>query len=179
MKKNWLKFALGWAVVFAFRLLPFRAPNVEPVLAVAMPFAKGYGAFGGFLFGFLSIVLFDVATGMVGIWTAVTAIAYGLVGAGAYFFLKSREPRAKNFVIYGIIGTIFYDAATGLTIGPIFFGQPFMAALVGQIPFTLAHLAGTIVFSLVASPLLYRWVVMNRKLEAGVVFSKLFGASRA
>ena len=177
-KKNWLKFAIGLAGVFLVRLIPFRAPNVEPVLAVAMPFAKQYKYVGAFFFGFLSILIFDIVTNEVGIWTPITAVAYGIVAAGAYPFLRKRTPTAGNFAAYGVIGTLVYDALTGLTIGPIFNGQSFMGALMGQIPFTLAHLAGTIVFSFAFSPLLYRWVVMNKQLEADTVFSKLFGTSR-
>ena len=39
-QKNWVKFIIGWAAVFLARLLPFRPPNVEPVLATLMPFSK-------------------------------------------------------------------------------------------------------------------------------------------
>jgi len=142
---------------------------VEPVLAIAMPFSKQYKWLGGFLFGFLSIALFDLATGKAGVWTLITSAAYGLVGLCAYWFLKSRPPTAWNFLKFGVIGTILYDALTGLTIGPIFWGQPLADAVVGQIPFTLMHLAGAVVFSLVLSPIVYRWVVMNRRFEFGGV----------
>jgi hypothetical protein len=40
-----------------------------------------------------------------------------------------------------------------------------MVALVGQIPFTLLHLAGTVVFATLLSPVLYRWVVQNEVFE--------------
>ncbi|KKW15701.1 MAG: hypothetical protein UY56_C0028G0008 [Parcubacteria group bacterium GW2011_GWA1_50_14] len=178
MKKNWFKFVIGWVAVFAFRLIPFRLPNVEPVLAVAMPFAKQYKYLSAFCFGFLSIALFDVAVGKVGMWTWITAVTYGLVAAGAYPFLKNRAPSALNFAAYGMIGTIVYDAITGVAMGPILYGQPFMEALVGQIPFTLWHLGGTLVFSLVISPVFYRWVVLNRQLE-GQALLKLFSLGRA
>ncbi|MEK7107312.1 MAG: hypothetical protein AAB899_03955, partial [Patescibacteria group bacterium] len=54
------------------------------------------------------------------------------------------------------------------TIGPIFQGQPFMVALTGQIPFTLMHLLGTVVFATLLSPSLYRWVVTNESLEVSI-----------
>ena len=69
-----LKFVIGWAAVFLFRLIPFRPPNFEPMLAVVMPFSKRYGIVGSFLFGFLGIVLFDAITSGWGSWTAVTAV---------------------------------------------------------------------------------------------------------
>lgn len=162
---GWLKFLLGWVAVFLFRLIPFRPPNVEPMLATIMPFSKRYGIVGSFLFGFLGIVLFDAVTSGWGIWTAVTAIAYGFLGLGARLFFKNRDASVGNFLKFGIVGTILYDAATGLTIGPLFEGQSFMLALTGQIPFTLMHLAGTIVFAIFLSPAIYRLVVQNETFE--------------
>src|SRR3990170_1135723 len=141
------KFIIGWTAVFLFRLIPFRPPNFEPMLATIMPFSKRFGLLGSFLFGFLGIVLFDAVTSGWGIWTAVTAIAYGMLGAGSCLFFKNREATVKNFLSFGVMGTLFYDAVTGLTIGPIFQGQPFIVALSGQIPFTLMHLLGTVVFA--------------------------------
>lgn len=157
-----LKYLIGWGLVFLARLFPWRPPNMEAVLAVSMPFAKHFGALGAFLFGALSIVLFDLATTKVGLWTLITALAYGALGIGAHFFFKHRESSARNYVLYAIPATILYDAATGLSIGPLFFGQPFMEALAGQIPFTLWHLAGNIVFAALLSPLVYRLVATNQ-----------------
>lgn len=162
---GWLKFFIGWSAVFLFRLIPFRLPNVEPLLATVMPFSKRFGPLGSFLFGFLGIALYDAVTSGWGVWTLVTALTYGSVGLAAHFFFKNRSASVKNFLRFGIVGTLFYDAVTGLTIGPIFQGQSFMLALVGQIPFTLLHLLGTIVFATVLSPVLYRWVVQNDVLE--------------
>lgn len=162
---GWLKFVIGWTTVFLFRLIPFRLPNVEPMLATVMPFSKRFGPLGSFLFGFLGIALYDAITSGWGIWTLITAVAYGALGIGSYAFFKNRDASVKNFLTYGIPATIFYDAVTGLTIGPIFSYQPFMVALVGQIPFTIFHLLGTVIFSVALSPALYRWVVKNEVFE--------------
>ena len=35
--KNWVKYAIGFVVCFAIRLVPFRPPNVEPVMTATMP----------------------------------------------------------------------------------------------------------------------------------------------
>ena len=169
---GWLKFIICWIVVFLFRLIPFRPPNFEPMLATIMPFSKRFGLLGSFLFGFLGIVLFDAVTSGWGIWTAVTAVAYGILGIGSQLYFRNREASVRNFLSFGIVGTIFYDAVTGLTIGPIFQGQSFMLALTGQIPFTMMHLLGTIVFATLLSPALYRWVVQSEKLELRVVLPK-------
>lgn len=174
IRSGFIKLAIGWIAVFLIRLIPFRPPNFEPMLAAMMPYAKGYGALGGFAFGFLGIFVFDLATSGIGLWTLITAVAYGALGIGAYFFFRNRAASTVNFVGFGVIGTVLYDAATGLTIGPIFYGQPFMEALIGQIPFTLNHLLGTVIFSIVMSPALYWWVVSNEALE----FSALSKLSR-
>jgi len=63
---GWVKFLIGWIVVFGIRLIPFRVPNVEPLTATQMPFAKKFGGIGGFVFGFVSILIFDLATSGVG-----------------------------------------------------------------------------------------------------------------
>ena len=170
---GWLKFVIGWSAVFLFRLIPFRPPNVEPLLATLMPFSKRYGLAGSFFFAFFGIVLFDAVTSGWGIWTLVTALSYGALGLAAHLFFKDREASVKNFLRFGIVGTIAYDAATGLTIGPLFTGQPFMVALIGQIPFTLLHLAGTVVFATFLSPVLYRWVVQNERFELTFLKNRL------
>ena len=168
MKKNWIKYTISFVSVMAVRLMPFRAPNVEPIMAVIMPFGKIYGGFMSFVFGFLSIVLYDSVTSGLGIWTFVTALAYGLVGLGSQFYFKKRSGW-KNYASYAIIATIFYDAITGLTIGPLFFHQSFIISLVGQIPFTVLHLLGNVSFAIVLSPVIERWVMKPERKVAEVV----------
>lgn len=160
-----VKYVIGFAIVFAIRLLPFRPPNVEPVMATLMPFSKRYGALGAFLFGFMAIVLFDAVTSGIGMWTWITATAYGLVGVGGATFFKNRAGSRKNYVLFAVLATLLYDAVTGLSVGPLFFGQPFMAALVGQIPFTAMHLAGNLVLATILSPLVDRFVVRNPRMH--------------
>lgn len=168
-----IKMTLGWIAVFLVRLFPWRPANMEPVLATMMPFAKQYGPSGAFIFGAMSIVLFDIAVGNIGQWTAITALAYGLVGVGAWYFLRNRTPGALTWTTYGVIGTLAYDALTGLTVGPLMFGQSFREAVIGQIPFTLMHIASTVTLSLTLSPAIHRWVTTNNALELSSVQSKL------
>lgn len=149
--------AIVFAACLLFRLLPFRAPNFEPILASQMPIAKEFGGLAGFIFGVLSILVFDIATGTLGQWSLITAFAYGMLGFGAWLYLKNHS-KTKHFVYFAVVGTLFYDAATGLTIGPLFFHQPFAAAALGQIPFTLMHLVGNVALSFVWSPLLVKWL---------------------
>ena len=175
LRSGWVKFVIGWIVVFVIRLVPFRPPNIEGVLATTMPFGKRFGWFGGFLFGFFSIALFDTAVGKVGIWTFITAAAYGALGIGAHFYFRNRASKAGNYVVYAVIATLLYDATTGLSVGPLFFGQPFMEALIGQIPFTFWHLAGNVTFAALLSPALYRWVAVNPVLETDTLFARRTG----
>lgn len=167
-----LKYIIGWAVVFIFRLIPFRPPNVEPVMATLMPFSKKYGAIVGFAFAFLSIFLFDLVTSGIGMWTWITACAYGALGLWAYYYLRNKKGTAKDFVTFSIFGTLIYDAITGLSIGPLLFGQSFMEALIGQVPFTVWHLAGNIAFAAIISPAFYRWIVQSEKLELAFLKTK-------
>jgi len=164
-KKNWFKFTIGFIVCLLIRLIPFRPPNIEPILATQMPFSKAYGAYFGFLFAFLSIVLYDLVTGTLGIWTLLTAGTYGVLGLWAAYYFKTRQASASNFAVFAIMGTIFFDVITGLSIGPLFFHQSFYSALVGQIPFTLLHLLGNVSFALFLSPVIYRLVLKNKNFE--------------
>jgi energy-coupling factor transport system substrate-specific component len=172
---KYIKYIISFVLVLVFRLLPFRAPNIEPVMAVASPLGKKLGGFAGFIFGFLSIVIYDFLTTKVGIWTIITAFAYGAVGFGAYYFMKNKTGW-KNYATYAFFSTIIYDAITGLTIGPLFFNQSFAVSLVGQIPFTALHLLGNVSFAIILSPAIEYWfkksgVVEKEKKVAGVFVS--------
>lgn len=152
-----VKLAMSWLVVFLIRLIPLRLPNVEPTLAGAMPVSKRFGAVASFVFAFASIALYDLVTSSIGAWTYVDAFAYGAVGVASALYFKNHEASRLNFVGFGVAGTLAYDALTGLTVGPLAYHQPFMAALIGQIPFTLWHVAGTVVYALLLSPVLSAW----------------------
>src|ERR1035437_10151051 len=162
MKKNWLKYTIAFISVFALRMIPFRAPNVEPIMAVIMPFGKVYGGVMSFAFGALSIVIYDSVTSGVGIWTLITAFVYGVIGYGTQIFFKNRSGW-KSYATYAVIATIFYDAITGLTIGPLFFHQSFMLSLAGQIPFTALHLLGNVSFAIILSPVIEMWAKKSEK----------------
>jgi len=163
--KNYFTYSLGFIFCFLLRLIPFRPPNIEPLLATQMPFSKSYEKLAGFSFGFFSIILYDMFTGRVGMWTLITGLVYGSLGLFASMYFKNKENTGWNYAKFAFLATIFYDAVTGLTIGPIFFHQSFMNSLIGQIPFTLLHLAGNVGFAFVFSPLIYKYVIENKKFE--------------
>lgn len=168
--KKWLKYTIGFLAVLITRLIPFRAPNLEPVMAVIMPFGKVYGGLMAFIFGVMSIVVFDSFTSGLGIWTVVTGLAYGLIGLGSYFYFKNHSGR-KSYALYAFVATIVYDCLTGLTIGPLFFHQSFLASVIGQIPFTVIHLLGNVSFAMIISPIVEGWIV-KEKVTSNVVLKE-------
>lgn len=161
MKKQF-KYIVIFLSAFAVRLIPFRAPNVEPLMASIMPLSKKFTKFASFFFGFASIFLYDLVTSGIGVWTIFTALAYGLLGLGASYYFENKSGW-KSYATYAFLGTIIYDMVTGLTIGPIFFGQSFMVSLIGQIPFTAMHLIGNVSFAIVLSPVIEKWLVKEEK----------------
>jgi uncharacterized membrane protein len=83
--KNKVKIFIVFIGCLLFRLIPLRAPNVEPIMASIMPVGRKFGALAAFLFGFASIFLYDLLTHF-GAWTWITAITYGLTAS--FFILK-------------------------------------------------------------------------------------------
>lgn len=161
MKKQF-KYTVIFLSAFALRLIPFRAPNIEPLMASIMPISKKFTKFTTFFFGFASIFVYDLVTSGVGVWTVFTAIAYGMLGVGASYYFKNRSGW-KSYASYAIVGTIVYDLVTGLTIGPIFFNQSLLVSFIGQIPFTLMHLLGNVSFAILVSPVLEKWIIKSEE----------------
>ena len=154
--KNKLKIFTIFLSCLLFRLLPLRAPNVEPIMASIIPISRKYGAVLGFLFGFLSIYLYDLLTNF-GPWTWVTGLSYGAIGAISIFYFKKAKTSAFNFALFSFFATIAYDLITGILFAPMF-GQNMWNAFIFQIPFTALHLAGNIGFALTLSPLINKWL---------------------
>jgi uncharacterized membrane protein len=125
-------------------------------MASILPLGRKYGHLVGFLFGFLSIFLYDSITHF-GSWTWIAGITYGLIGVVSTFYFSKFKSSVFNFVIFAFIATIAFDLITGVLFAPIF-GQTIFNALVLQIPFTILHLAGNIGFALTLSPILSRWL---------------------
>jgi energy-coupling factor transport system substrate-specific component len=172
-KKNYFKVALIFVLCLLARLIPFRMPNVEPILAATMPIGRVSGAFLGFSFAILSILLFDVITGTLGVQTFFTALSYGLIALWSVSYFKKREGTAFDYARFAIMGTLVYDALTGLTVGPLFFHQSFLSSLIGQIPFTAFHLLGNTIFALILSPAIYNFMIKKKKKESVSIISLL------
>ncbi|MEI8174570.1 MAG: DUF6580 family putative transport protein [bacterium] len=157
------KFFLILLFCLLVRLIPFRVPNIEPILATMMPTSRAYGVLAGFSFAVLSILFYDILTGTLGIQTFFTTLAYGVLGLWAGYYFKKNTVNTSDYVRFAIIGTLIFDALTGLSVGPIFFHQSFMESLIGQIPFTALHLLGNITFALILSPAVYKFLIKKRE----------------
>ncbi|MBN1385768.1 hypothetical protein JW968_02195 [Candidatus Woesearchaeota archaeon] len=170
--KNLAKYVIGLLTVLLLRLMP-HPPNVEPIMATMMPFAKRWGWMSGLVFTSLAMLLFDLITRTIGVWSILTIGTYCLISSCAGIYLKQRENKIRYYVGFAIIGTIIYDAITGIGTGMIFFNQSFMDTLIGQIHFTLYHLAGNVLLSATLSPLLYKWALDNPNLETEAIMAKI------
>jgi hypothetical protein len=71
-------------------------------------------------------------------------------------------------VRFAIVGTLFFDAVTGLTVGPMFFHQSFISTFVEQIPFTALHLLGNVTFAIILSPAIYNFMIKKKKFMVNV-----------
>ncbi|PIZ85952.1 hypothetical protein CO033_00130 [Candidatus Nomurabacteria bacterium CG_4_9_14_0_2_um_filter_32_10] len=158
--QNKLKVFIIFFGCLLFRLIPLRAPNVEPIMASIMPLGRKYGALWGFLFGFLSIIVYDILTHF-GAWTWITAITYGVIGAVSSVYFNKFKASVFNFAVFAFFATIVFDLVTGVLFAPMF-GQSVLNAFVMQIPFTALHLAGNIGFALTLSPLINKWFVSEQ-----------------
>jgi uncharacterized membrane protein len=166
------KYVVGFLGTLIFRLMSpfFGLWNISPLMATELAGAKAYGPWVGGLYGALSMALVDVLMGKVGSWTIVTSITYGLVGVLGAFYLRERQASRSNFIITSIVGTLFFDLITGVLMGPILFGGSFALAAIGQVPFTLRHLAGNVFFAAVLAPWFYRQIMNNPKWELRQIF---------
>ncbi len=167
---NVFKYMIGLVVVILLRLVP-HPPNVEPIMTAMMPFAKRWGVLSGAFFAAASIIIYDLVTGTLGSWTLITLSTYALLGGLAGLFFAKKENTLKNYVIFAVFATLIYDAITGIAMGVLIYHMPFEETLIGQIPFTVNHLLGNIVFAIVLSPVIFRWVVENPKIETWALLS--------
>jgi hypothetical protein len=151
--------ALRWVRIF---------PNNDPIMAVMLPCAKR-GRVAAVAFPVVAMVLFDILSRRVGIWTAVTAGTYGLLGLGFSFAYSALGKRGRRigpatFLVSGVVGVLVFDFITGPILSSAMFRMSFAQAFVGQIPFTLKHLASVSAYTVVVSPVLDR---LLREVERG------------
>lgn len=130
-----------------------------------MPMATSFGMLTNLIWIVSGMVIYDAVTSGVGAWTWETAFAYGLVSIAASLYFKKFKANRTRYVGFALVATLFYDALTGVTFGPLFHHQSFMIALSGQIPFTLAHLASNFLLAAFLAPIIQKWLIENPALE--------------
>jgi len=168
-----LKYILSILFCNGYRLLRF-IPNNDPIMGCMLPFARQGKWWQAALFALITMVSFDIITMRVGIWTLVTGLTYAGLGLGFHLTYKRiGKVKLKHYLGSGIVGVLIFDFVTGVLFGPAMFGMSFMQALVGQIPFTLMHLATVTGFVLIITPILDRAIISNPSLEDHAVFNKL------
>jgi len=109
-------------------------PNVEPIMATMMPFSKKWGWISGFVFVVLAMVTFDIITRTLSVWSLLTIGMYALIAVGAGFYFKNKKSSVLNYVGFSIVGTLLYDAVTGIGYGVFLFKQSLVTTLMAQIP---------------------------------------------
>ena len=145
---------LGFTGAMLYRLIPFRPPNVEPLMSVMMPFSKKAGKFELFSFAFLSIFIYDFFTAGIGTYTITAGVCYGILGIWSSSYFSNRKFSSKNYFFCSSMGIIFFDVVTGVILGPFLGGSSYYVAFIGQIPFTALHLMGGALFAITVSPFL-------------------------
>jgi len=175
-------FGVGLGMSTALRLARF-FPNNDPIMAVTLPYAKR-GRVAALAFPVVAMVLFDLLSGKVGVWTLVTAGTYGALGLGFSFLYKALAERGRavgpmTFFLSGIAGVLVFDFVTGPILSSALFRMSFAQAFVGQIPFTLKHLVSVSIYTVVISPLV-DWALGGiERLERAVQKRLALAISRA
>ncbi len=148
------KYAGGLAFCTLYRLLRI-FPNNDPIMGFALPYARKNKWWQALLFPVLAMVSFDIITMRVGVWTIGTAGTYGLLGLLFWkYFQTKKRVGLKTYAGASIVGVLIFDLITGPIMSSAMFGMPFAIAFVGQIPFTMAHLASATGFTVLVAPVL-------------------------
>jgi hypothetical protein len=163
------KFVIGILLSNIIRLFRF-IPNNDPIMAIMLPYAKSDKKYKAVLFPFITMVSFDLITGMLGVWTLVTALTYaGLGFLFTQYFFKEKKISIFKYLKGGIIGVLIFDFITGPIMSSFMFQMSFIEAFLGQIPFTLMHLLTVGIFIVVITPLYDKHVLENQSLTDNFV----------
>lgn len=122
------------------------------------------------------MILFDFMTLKVGVWTIGTALVYGLIASIFSMYLsKLKKVSLGRYGVMSVVGILAFDFLTGPVMSSYMFRIPFEIALLGQIPFTLLHLASGVTLTLllvqVLDPDLRMNIIKNFSLKQLLNFS--------
>ena len=145
------KYLIGFILTMVFRL--FRVfPNADPIMGFVVPAAKREPIWKSALFAFSAILLFDVITNAVGIWTVVTSLTYGAVAVMISIIIRNRKATLPKYIGVGALGVIVFDVITGPLMSTFIFDMPLWASTLGQIPFTVMHLISVVFMVTIIAP---------------------------
>lgn len=154
-----------------------KAAGAPPNVEMLMPFVLAAGLVGGPVYGFtvgLAVrATYDVYQGWMGPWTLLTAPSYAVVGllVGLAGNRWKSWNRTRMMMLAGVV-TLVYDILTMLLFG-IPFGIPFWALVAGQIPFSISHVIGNMLFCFLFAPsaagVLHELVFVGKDASAAVV----------
>ena len=166
------KFLLGIVFCNLYRLLR-SIPNNDPIMGLMLPYARQEKWWTAALFAFITMISFDMLTGMIGVWTIVTAVTYAGLGIAFNRFYRGRTITMKTYLLSGVAGVLIFDFITGPIASSFMFNMPFWVAFAGQIPFTALHLGSVSFFVFFLVPLLDKQLVNNSQLEDAPLMRKL------
>jgi len=146
-------------------------PNVEGLMPFVLALGLVFGPVYGFVNGLLIRALYDGYLSWAGPWTVFTSLSYGVVGLLAGFAGRFKRNWGRLELTALAAGlTLVYDAVTMLAFGAML-GIPFAALVAGQVPFTLVHVAGNVVFVFLFAPVLAK--AANKATQEELGFSRL------
>ncbi|MBT4855659.1 hypothetical protein HOM50_01685 [bacterium] len=143
---NGLILVVTWLTCLAIRLSFSPLLYLDPFPGVFLLINRQLKGVNGFLFIASQFFCFDYLTNTLGIWTLLIAIAYGTIEFGLNHYVKQHHYTIWNGLLYTAIAVLSFDCI-GMAIGPLFFQQPILSAVLGQIPFTLEHLVRASIFT--------------------------------
>ena len=130
-------------------------PNNDPIMGFALPFARKDKWWQAIAFPVLAMISFDIITAKVGLWTLGTAAVYGFISLLFYYFFKTQKKvNIWTYAKSSIVGVLIFDFLTGPIMSSFLFKMPFAVASIGQIPFTLMHLASAFTYTIIFVPVL-------------------------
>jgi len=149
---------VGLVVLASAAGVGLKAVGAPPNIEMLMPFVLAAGLAGGPLYG-LALGgcvrgLYDVYQGWAGPWTLLTAPSYAVVGlvvgfAGLRWKVRSRT----GMMALAGAATLVYDVLTMALFG-LWMGMPLQVLVVGQVPFSIMHVAGNMLFCFLLAPTL-------------------------
>jgi energy-coupling factor transport system substrate-specific component len=128
----------------AFRVaLAWGPPNVKPTAFLVIIGGIVAGPIPGFIIGWLSITLSDLATPLgAGPWTIETSAGMAVVGLlAALLWHRSSNPTRLRMAIGGFLLTVIYDIGTAI-VDSMIYQYPWVSAVMGlYVPFLMGGLS--------------------------------------